>query len=267
MSESVSFDRAAGYYDRTRDVPDELMARLIPALMAELPREGTTLEVGIGTGRIALPLARQGVRLVGVDLSREMLRRLVVNADGSPPAVARADATRLPFRDGTFAAALAVHVLHLIPAWREAAGEMIRVVAPGGVLIVSRGTRGGIRAKGVEPTDDWHHRVTRRFFAEAGDPPWPPGLDSLTELDEHMRHRSAELHEMPELQTERSSSIDQVLANMEAGYWAACWNLDQTTRTLAAARTRDWATQELGDLYAARPLTEGSVWRVYRLDK
>jgi ubiquinone/menaquinone biosynthesis C-methylase UbiE len=265
VSESVSFDRAADYYDRTRAVPDELMARIVPMLMAELPHEGITLEVGIGTGRIALPLIHQGVRLVGVDISREMLRRMVVNGGESQPTVAQADATRLPFCDRTFAAALAVHVLHLIPAWRVAVAELLRVVAPGGVVIVSRGTRGRIRAQGVQPADDWDLRLTRRFFGEAGDPPWPPGLDSLTDLDDFMRDKSAEQYEIPELRIERTSSVNELLANLEAGYWAACWGLDEATRRRAAGRTREWAGQEIGDPDAPRSVTEGSVWHVYRL--
>jgi SAM-dependent methyltransferase len=52
--------------------------------------------------------------------------------------VLRGDATRLPFRAGSFDAVIEVHVLHLIPAWREAVNEVRRVLAPGGTLLVSR---------------------------------------------------------------------------------------------------------------------------------
>ncbi|HEV3273812.1 MAG TPA: class I SAM-dependent methyltransferase, partial [Candidatus Dormibacteraeota bacterium] len=99
------------------------MARLVPMLVAEIPQEGRCLEIGVGTGRITLPLARAGVSMVGVDISREMLRKLIQNSDGAPPAVVIGDATRLPFGEGKFSAVIAAHVLHLIPEWRQAIVE------------------------------------------------------------------------------------------------------------------------------------------------
>jgi SAM-dependent methyltransferase len=44
--------------------------------LVELAGDGTALELGIGTGRIAIPLARRGVRVHGIDLSEEMVARL-----------------------------------------------------------------------------------------------------------------------------------------------------------------------------------------------
>ena len=86
----------------------------------------------MGTGRIALPLHERGIRLAGADIAEAMLRRLVVNADGVLPfPLLLADATRLPLADGTFGSVLAVHVLHLIPAWRDARGGGHAGPAPG----------------------------------------------------------------------------------------------------------------------------------------
>src|SRR5689334_20211530 len=45
-------------------------------LLAGLAGDGAALELGIGTGRIAVPLARRGVRVHGIDLSRAMVARL-----------------------------------------------------------------------------------------------------------------------------------------------------------------------------------------------
>jgi SAM-dependent methyltransferase len=45
-------------------------------LLAELAGDGAALELGVGTGRIALPLAERGVRVHGIDLSEAMLARL-----------------------------------------------------------------------------------------------------------------------------------------------------------------------------------------------
>ena len=75
---SLTFDRAVSYYDRTRALPREVSDALTDALieLGQLQPGRRCLEVGVGTGRIALPLVARGVDLVGVDLSSAMLARL-----------------------------------------------------------------------------------------------------------------------------------------------------------------------------------------------
>ncbi|MDP9250329.1 MAG: class I SAM-dependent methyltransferase [Chloroflexota bacterium] len=136
---SLSFDRAVAFYDRTRRLSPDAAARIAEILAAELRGRGRCLEVGVGNGRMALPLHGRSIPMAGIDLSMEMLRSLVDRADGTAPfPLAVADATEAPFRDGTFGAALACHVLHLIRPWRRALGEMARVVRPGGVVLTAR---------------------------------------------------------------------------------------------------------------------------------
>ena len=71
MSESISFERAADFYDKTRALPDEVANKLTEALFAELSNAGaeSVLEVGVGTGRISRPLMARGIRVHGVDIS------------------------------------------------------------------------------------------------------------------------------------------------------------------------------------------------------
>ena len=51
-------------------------------LLAGLAGDGRALELGVGTGRIALPLARRGVPVHGIDLSRAMVARLRAKPGG-----------------------------------------------------------------------------------------------------------------------------------------------------------------------------------------
>ena len=53
------------------------------AFLAELAWDGSALELGIGTGRIALPLARRGVRVAGIDLSQDMVAQLRAKPGGA----------------------------------------------------------------------------------------------------------------------------------------------------------------------------------------
>ena len=125
---SINFDRAARFYDATRRVDDAELAQTLELLSRTLGLHDSTLEIGVGTGALALPLAGQGWSLTGVDISAAMLSRLIEKADGRLPlALVRSDATALPFADGSFAGAYVRHVFHLIPRWRAAVAELCRV--------------------------------------------------------------------------------------------------------------------------------------------
>jgi ubiquinone/menaquinone biosynthesis C-methylase UbiE len=136
-SDSVTFDRAADYYDETRGFPPGV-EREIAALICRagnLSRSSRVLEVGAGTGRIALPLAALARAVVGLDLSYPMLQRLRAKQRGEPVGAVVGDATCLPFPPGAFDAAVAVHVFHLIARWQDALREVARVLRPGGILL------------------------------------------------------------------------------------------------------------------------------------
>src|SRR5688572_12715664 len=70
-------------------------------VLAELAGEGRARERGLGTGRVALPLARRGVPVHGVDMSRAMLARLRAKPGGDAIGVTVGDFATVRV-DGTF---------------------------------------------------------------------------------------------------------------------------------------------------------------------
>lgn len=99
------------------------------------------LDVATGTGRLPLALLRERFdgQIVGLDLSRGMLRqarsKLAPYADRVY--LLWQDARRLPFEGGTFDAVTCLESLEFMPRPLEALAEMVRVLAPGGVLLVT----------------------------------------------------------------------------------------------------------------------------------
>ena len=77
MPEDYSGKRVAERYDeRYAYQADPAVVDPVVTFLADLVGEGDALELGIGTGRIALPLAQRGVRVHGIDLSQAMVARL-----------------------------------------------------------------------------------------------------------------------------------------------------------------------------------------------
>jgi SAM-dependent methyltransferase len=75
-------ERVAATYDDSSDVFGPGAVDAVADVLAELAGGGRALELGIGTGRIALPLARRGVPVHGIDLSRAMVARLRAKPGG-----------------------------------------------------------------------------------------------------------------------------------------------------------------------------------------
>src|ERR687893_3206710 len=67
---------AASYDESSADMFEPAVVDPVVNFLADLAGYGTALELGIGTGRIALPLARRGIRVHGIDLSEAMVARL-----------------------------------------------------------------------------------------------------------------------------------------------------------------------------------------------
>src|SRR5512143_2888443 len=133
MNNSRSFDRAASFYDQTRSLPEAIAKAGIQALVDIIGTSSHILEVGAGTGRISIPLLERGLDLIGCDLSSRMLLRLKEKFPSAP--IAQSDASQLPFPKAAFDVVMTVHVLHLIPPWRESLREFRRVLKPEGLYL------------------------------------------------------------------------------------------------------------------------------------
>ena len=233
--ESVSFDRAAHFYDATRSLPPEVAQAQTARLLSELgDTDRPVLEIGVGTGRISAPLADRH-RIVGIDLSREMLR--VLDSKRSGVVAVEGDAARLPFRGETFDAAIACHVLHLVRAWRQAVDEVARVLVPGGMLLASRGRpRAGLASE-----------LDARLRAAAGMTDMFIGLDDLGELDALLTGAGWTVRQLAPIPRSASWTVADYFAGVESNRFSWTWPLSDEQRQTAVREVRAWAIAELGD--------------------
>jgi ubiquinone/menaquinone biosynthesis C-methylase UbiE len=196
--------------------------------------------------------------MVGVDLSASMVAKLVEKAGGRAPfSLAFADATRLPFRHDAFGGALARHVLHLIPAWKSAVGELVRVVRPGGRLLVS---------PGYADKGPWQE-VGDRLEGILGQQSKRVGFqaDDAEELDSVVESLGGTLREVPTIWETSDLSIERYLQETGEGIYSWTWGVDADELRSALAETRDWATSRFGSLDQVLEPRFSMTWRLYDL--
>jgi len=174
----LSFDHMAELYDETRTVDPACFESALDFLTDRFPPRAfpTVFYPGIGTGRIAIPLAKRGYRITGLDLSRAMLdvlrRRVRRRQPSLPVSSLIADAAAVPFPNATFDLAITVHFLHIVRDWQTVLSEIVRVVRPGGTALIMYTGYGTeipmLNARYTELCAERGHQVRRRGIRSTG---------------------------------------------------------------------------------------------------
>ena len=133
---------AAGYDESSEAMFDPAVVEPTVDFLAGLAGDGAALELGIGTGRVAVPLAERGVPVHGIDLSAAMVQRLRAKRGAAGVGVTIGDfaTTRVP---GTFRLAYLVFNTINNLTTQDAQVECFRNVAthlePGGCFVIEVG--------------------------------------------------------------------------------------------------------------------------------
>jgi ubiquinone/menaquinone biosynthesis C-methylase UbiE len=145
---AAHWDRRAAHFDEDfghsisseaeRAAWDRILARVIPA---GGPLDA--LDVGSGTGFLALELAARGHRATGIDFAPAMVAKARDKAAslGLAARFEEGDAENLPYADGSFDLVISRHVLWTLPHPERALDEWRRVLRPGGRLAVIDGAQ------------------------------------------------------------------------------------------------------------------------------
>jgi SAM-dependent methyltransferase len=142
MPENYFGERVAARYDEDAEIFDPAVVDPVVDFLAGIAGGGAALELGIGTGRIALPLARRGIRVHGIDLSEQMVSRLRAKPGSEEIAVTIGDfaTTRV---EGTFSVAYLVFNTIMNLTTQDEQVACFRNVAahlePGGCFVIEVG--------------------------------------------------------------------------------------------------------------------------------
>jgi ubiquinone/menaquinone biosynthesis C-methylase UbiE len=241
---SISFDRIAARYDATRGFPPGVDTQFATAFrrLSGLSLDARLLEIGVGTGRIAIPLASLGYPYIGLDLSKNMMAQL---RERLPPRVdimlMRGDATALPLRDASVDGAIVVHVFHLIAGWEQAAAELRRVVRPGGIIAT-----GFNKTNAPLPSDKMREQWST-IIGELGGNSKRPGA-RITQEEPLLASLFGPPRRAILATWVRRQSLREQLDLLAARTTSATWQLPDALLHESLRRAESWARETYGDL-------------------
>ena len=157
-------ESVAARYDDDTEMFDPAVVDPTVEFLAGLAGDGRALELGIGTGRIALPLAHRGVPVHGIDLSHAMVARLRAKPGGEEIGVTIGDFATTTV-DGSFSLAYLVFNTIMNLTTQAAQVACFRNVAahlePGGAFVIEVGVPGLRRLPPGETVHAFHFSETR----------------------------------------------------------------------------------------------------------
>ncbi|MDB5076989.1 MAG: Methyltransferase type 11 [Chloroflexi bacterium] len=247
---SMNFDRAAGYYDATRGYRPEIGSAIAKSLAQAVDASAATrfLEIGVGTGRIAIPLEQQGYAITGVDISLGMMARLAdkvaeLERAGRPVDVTlvEADMQVLPFDDGEYDAVIAAHVFHLVADPIRAALEALRVTAEGGSLLVCADMISGHEPMSV--SEKWREIVRDTYG------PIPSSAEAADDLLRELRiaDPSLSITGLRPVNWHFTTTAANDLENIRQRLWSNTWSLPDDVFAACLQELTRWCLAVFGD--------------------
>ena len=226
-------------------------------LANRLPREARIIDIGAGTGRVAVALASKGFQVVAVDPAIPMLQAMQRKAGESlVPAVA-AEGTRLPFRKNSADAVVLARLLYLVEDWQDLLREAKGVLTPGGILFHEWGNGDGGEA--------WVQvrEKARSLFREAGvAAPFHPGARSEVEVDSFLHDLGFHRREQIEAGAGPAITLADFLNRIENGEFSYIWNVPGDVQDFCLPQLRRWCESRF-DLYQPAPIPAELRWVVY----
>ncbi len=222
------YDRSARAYERIKqfDAGDEQWFLGLPLTRAlALVPAPLVLDVATGTGRLPQALLRQPAfdgRIIGLDLSRHMLREAVRRTAQFADRLTFLwqDARRLPFDDDTFDCVTCLEALEFTPDPRAVLAELVRVLRPGGVLLVTNriGTDAKFLPGRAFPRDEFEQLLHEFPLEEVSARPWQMDYD-LAWAIKTGQPRGGGIRPLPEIL--RCPACGSRLAREEQGFRCA----------------------------------------------
>ncbi|MDM7324493.1 MAG: class I SAM-dependent methyltransferase, partial [Thermus sp.] len=247
-----------------RAYPPEVAGRIATAIGNALGvrgEEAVLLELGVGTGLIALPLIARGYGYIALDKDPAMLEVFRQKAAGVMRKVRllQADARSIPLPDESVHGVIVVRLWHLLPDWPKALAEALRVLRPGGVLL-----EGWDRIEAEE-----EERILERWIAlvEGEGIRVERGLHTKRreEVEAALKRLGLKSKTRVVVQWREERTLSQVLEALEARLYYFTQTVPEEVQARVMPRLRAWAEGEFGGLDRSFALERSFTLRTTRM--
>jgi len=248
-----NFDRVADKYDATRGLPPGVTDRISRWILSRLPADPAVAEIGVGTGRIAIPFIERGVRYTGFDISQQMLDRLheKLGGDLRRAAIHVADITQpLPVPEASQDAVIAVHIFHLVDAIK-ALEQVRRILKSHGALVWGYSKHGDLSVR---------QTIRSRFHELMLELGAPPRRDFFAQSarEQLAAWGAAVSQHVVAVWTEQETARNNI-ERMRSGVMSSTWGTSDEWRAEAGRRLEAWALAQYGDLDRVHDVEERFV--------
>ena len=240
---SMSYADIADTYNDINYIDSQAAADVGRAVVDIVGAGGLVVDLGGGAGRISVPVAEAGARMIALDFEYQMLRVSRENARrrGVEASQVNADVVHLPFKSSVFDGCITTSVYHLVPAWRDSIKEAARILKPGGVFIIGRN---------IMEAGSCADRIRKQLRQIAGtfDPSIRPTDAAGPELFKYIASIGGQL-DQPITVTSwiESESPNQIMSRIRDRKHNETWALSDETHAKVIAEIPPWIEQNFPD--------------------
>jgi len=258
VGQRVNFSANASIYDRRHgavlalDIAHDLASR------GEVPRYARVLDVGAGTGRVAIAFAAIGYKTVALDPALPMLNELGRKAPEREIQPVVGEGARLPFTAGHFDAVILARVLYLMADWQKVLQQAYDVLKPGGCLFHEWGNG--------EADEAWVQirEKARTLFEDAGvSNPFHPGARSEAEIDNFLARLGLDLRNELRIGPGPRMTLLDFVEKIVSGEFSYIWNVPKHVRESCLPKLKKWSESTF-DLEQSVPVPNDLRWTIYR---
>jgi SAM-dependent methyltransferase len=257
VGQRVDFSANASVYDRRHGaaLPRDIAQELADTGMLQ-PR-ARILDVGAGTGRVALAFADVGYQVLALDPALPMLNELRVKAHERRVRLVAGEGARLPFASSRFEAVILARILYLMADWKAVLREVHDVLQPGGCLFHEWGN-----GQAGEVWVQMREKL-RALFQDAGvQTPFHPGARSEAEIDAvllglgFVRIRKLPIGPGPDI------TLHGFAGRVESGEFSYIWNIPAHVQESCLPLWKKWC-EDTFDLDQSFPMPGEMEWTIY----
>jgi SAM-dependent methyltransferase len=257
LNNRVDFSQNAKAYDRRHGAV--LDANIVDriARAAGLSRDAAVVDVGAGTGRVAIAMATTGRRVVAIDPARPMLDTLRSKAEKLPVRVVVGEGARLPLGAACADAVVLARTMYLMPDWGEVIDEALRVLKLGGRVLHEWGNGSA--------DEDWvkiREKLRSLFEAAGVKAPFHPGARSEEEVHRRLMQRGVRHLAAVRVGGSTTMTLRDFVRRIVAGEFSYTWAVPEEVQRPCLSELERWA-QAAFDLDRPAVIPRDVSWNIY----